>query len=109
MSQKKDISNMIDTSVKYNSDDIALLAEIEQWSFHSLRESDMNEFEKQKSLLQKSAKAHRTAKKLISLRVAQSDISKIKQMAEEQGIPYQTLLSAFIHKLANKKIELSLK
>jgi predicted DNA binding CopG/RHH family protein len=46
----------------------------------------------------------KTKKKSLNLRVFEEDIEKIKVRALEEGIPYQTLISAVIHKLAMKQI-----
>lgn len=40
-------------------------------------------------------------KKPVTVRLQQQDISRIKVMALERGIPYQTLLSSIIHQYAN--------
>jgi len=48
-------------------------------------------------------------KKIITIRLHTSDIDKIKQMASEEWIPYQTLISAIIHKVATWKVELNVK
>lgn len=48
-------------------------------------------------------------KKQVTFRLSVSDIEKIKKMAEQEGLPYQTLIWAIIHKIANKRIELVLK
>jgi len=37
-------------------------------------------------------------KKSISLRLRKYDLDKLKERAEQEGIPYQTLLSSIIHK-----------
>lgn len=48
-------------------------------------------------------------KKQVTFRLSVSDIEKIKKMAEQEGLPYQTLIWSIIHKIANKRIELVLK
>lgn len=40
-------------------------------------------------------------KKLISLRLYESDILKIKQIAKKEGLPYQTFIASQIHKIAD--------
>lgn len=54
-------------------------------------------------------KNYNDEKKQVTFRLSTSDIEKIKKMAENEWIPYQTLIWAIIHKIANKKIELILK
>ena len=109
MTHTLDITEMIDTSLDYDQEDKKMLKRMKNTSYTSLKDTQASDFAVQKKLLTEAAKSHRKTKKLISFRISESDINKIKSMAEEQGIPYQTLISAFIHKLANKKIELTLK
>lgn len=40
----------------------------------------------------------------VSLRLYKSDIEKLKLMAKEEGMPYQTLITSILHKVANKKL-----
>lgn len=39
-----------------------------------------------------------TKKRPVSLRLQEQDIQKVKAMAYEQGIPYQTLIGSIIHR-----------
>jgi predicted DNA binding CopG/RHH family protein len=43
-------------------------------------------------------------KKAITLRVRTSDIDKIKEKAEKEGLPYQTLISSVLHKYADNQL-----
>ena len=47
----------------------------------------------------------KTKKKSLNIRLFEDDIEKIKVQALEQGLPYQTLISSVIHKLALKQIK----
>lgn len=49
----------------------------------------------------KQAIKNKYDKKIISLRVANSDLNKIKAKALEQWLPYQTLINSIIHKYTN--------
>lgn len=44
----------------------------------------------------------------ISIRVFEQDIPKLKLIAKEEWMPYQTLITSLLHKFANKKIITSL-
>jgi predicted DNA binding CopG/RHH family protein len=48
---------------------------------------------------------HTLRKKPITVRVQERDIERIKAMALEQGIPYQTLVSSILHRYANGKLK----
>lgn len=88
--------------------------EKEKW-WYSLKNKDFSLFEKEKNrymnIAKDSIKIKRweDEKKQVTFRLSISDIEKIKKMAENEWIPYQTLIWAIIHKIANKKIELVLK
>ena len=37
----------------------------------------------------------------INIRLADDDISKLKSLAEQEGMPYQTLIGSILHKFVN--------
>lgn len=45
--------------------------------------------------------------KNINIRLSVKDLQRLKAQAVENGLPYQTLVSAVLHNFANKKIRLS--
>ncbi len=49
----------------------------------------------------------KTKKKSLNIRLFEDDIEKIKAIALEEGLPYQTLISSVIHKLALKQIKIA--
>lgn len=105
----QDLYDSIDKDIKYDKEDLEILEEIRNSNYISLEESDPEWFKKEIKKLQEAAKAYKQAKKLVSIRLANHDIEKVKKMAEEEWMPYQTLISAIVHKIANWKIELTLK
>lgn len=67
------------------------------------------ELEKEKNYYQEIASntiKKMTKKKSLNLRVFESDIPRIKSLALEKGLPYQTLLSSIIHQVATKQIKI---
>jgi len=42
--------------------------------------------------------------KAISLRIAESDLKKLKEKAENDGIPYQTLITTVLHKYITNQL-----
>ena len=60
-------------------------------------------FEEQKAYLQQLA-ANTLAKKRkrISISVPERDLMKLKKRAEEEGMPYQTLINSILHKYVNQ-------
>ena len=63
---------------------------------------DSGEFERNGSLEERSkvwkkAVKQTTKKKPVNLRLQEQDIQKVKALAFEQGVPYQTLIGSIIH------------
>ncbi|MBV9576339.1 MAG: hypothetical protein JO149_06920 [Gammaproteobacteria bacterium] len=59
------------------------------------------------SKLKAAAKEHlkkRSREKRISIRVFASDLERIKQIAEEEGLPYQTLVTSVLHKFSTGRL-----
>ena len=55
-----------------------------------------------KKMLQEAAKAHikKTKDKRVTIRIYGEDLERIKVMAEEEGLPYQTFITSVLHKLS---------
>lgn len=73
---------------------------IESGKYKSLPKKD---FEKEKDRFQKIA-ANTLKRKSINIRVIESDIEKIKAIAMEEGMPYQTFITSILHKVAIGKL-----
>ena len=59
------------------------------------------------SKLKSAAKEHvqkRNKEKRISIRVFASDLERIKEIAEEEGLPYQTLVTSVLHKFSTGRL-----
>ena len=63
--------------------------------------SKVSDLKKKKieSIIEKSSK-----KKVITLRLNENDLERIKSIAENEGIPYQTLISSILHKYINNRL-----
>ncbi len=57
-----------------------------------------------KHQLQSAVKIERAKKKAVNIRLFEADIVRFKQMAQNEGIPYQTLIASVLHKVANKTV-----
>ena len=44
------------------------------------------------------------AKKSISLRLQNNDLERLKRRADQEGLPYQTLLSSIVHKFVSDQL-----
>jgi predicted DNA binding CopG/RHH family protein len=82
------------------SAELKLIKKIESGNYKSLPKKD---FEKEKARFQKIA-ANTLKRKSINIRVIESDIEKIKAIAMEEGMPYQTFITSILHKLATGKL-----
>jgi predicted DNA binding CopG/RHH family protein len=83
----------------YNKDELELVKDIEKGNYKPLAKKD---FDKEKNRFQEMA-ANTLKRKSISIRVFESDIDKIKAIALEEGIPYQTFITSVIHKAVTGK------
>jgi len=79
--------------------------DVESGQYEPLAEDILDE--KKKFFKQVAIKTieKKTKKKSLNIRLFEDDIEKIKVIALEQGMPYQTLISSVIHKFALKQIK----
>jgi len=85
----------------------ALEKDVDSGSYKSLGKEEL---ESKKAFFKKVAIntiEKKTKKKSLNIRLFEDDIEKIKAIAFEQGLPYQTLISSVIHKLAQKQIKVA--
>lgn len=59
--------------------------------------SSVGDLDERKQFWQDALK-ETTKKRPVNLRLQEQDIQKVKAMAYEQGVPYQTLISSIIHR-----------
>lgn len=85
--------------------DNLVLDEEEQWI-----ENHLEEFvpvENQKEMREKLIEAAKNTmkeienKKMVTMRLEGNDISRIKEEAKNQGLPYQSLIGSILHKYLN--------
>ena len=89
-------------TTKYDEEELEILEHIESWKYKSIENKD-KELEKFSFL----AKENLSKRKTINIRPLESDIRKIKIMAIEKGLPYQTFINSVIHQVANEKIKIN--
>ena len=70
--------------------------------------SSINMLENEKKRFMQMAQHQINKKKAISIRLADTDIERMKAKSIEQGIPYQTLISTLVHQYVTGKIQLVL-
>ena len=81
--------------MKYEPDSNEKIIEEEAREYKPVSEKKKKKIE---SILGKSLK-----KKVITLRLNDSDLEQIKSIANNEGIPYQTLISSILHKYINNR------
>ena len=84
----------------YSAAELKLFKKIESGKGKTLPKKD---FVKEKNKLQKMA-ANTLKRKSINIRVIESDIEKIKAIALDKGMPYQTFITSILHKVATGKL-----
>lgn len=88
------------------TDELRIIEDVENGKYHSL---DGNEFDPMVAML-KTATSNTieklTKKKAINIRLLESDIIRLKSMALNEGMPYQTYISHMIHKLTTGALKI---
>jgi len=84
----------------YSAAELKLIKKVESGKLKSLSKKD---FEKEKAKFEKIA-ANTLKRKSINIRIIESDIDKLKAIALDEGMPYQTYITSILHKVAIGKI-----
>lgn len=90
----------------YSKEELDFFNTIEKWDYIPLNEQDLKSEIKYTSNVAKNTIKKMTRKRSLNLRVFEDDITKIKVLALEKGIPYQTLISSLIHQFATDKVKI---
>ena len=92
-------------TVKNNGFDAPFFDEEEKHLIEQVEQSAVPSLLSQKTLEKWSLAADKTSKrKPITIRVQERDIMRLKSIASRQGIPYQTLISSVIHRIASGEL-----
>jgi len=76
-----------------------------------LKEFEAGEFKKVKNARREAARYQQYAKHTLSkprninIRLSDGDLQKIKALAAEKGLPYQTFISSLLHQYSTRKTE----
>lgn len=82
-----------------NDEDLALINSVELGEWQR-----MNNFAEMKKALMKAATETAIKDTRINIRMAKRDVTAIKSIAMEQGVPYQTLIASNLHKYASGQV-----
>lgn len=83
---------MADLKEQLSEEELKIAAAYEHGEYRSV--GDLEE----RKQFWKDALKETTKKRPVNLRLQEQDLRKVKAMAYEQGIPYQTLISSIIHR-----------
>jgi len=72
-----------------------LLEELHQWNFKPVENQ-----EEEKEKIKHYFKTSKEQRKAIHIKPSASDIFKIKVLASEKGMPYQTFINSALHQIA---------
>ncbi len=89
-------------------EELEILKDIENNKYISLKQKDKKKFQNEKNnfeLIANNTIQKMTKKKPYTLKLFENDINKIKIMALEKGLPYQTFIASILHQVANKQIK----
>ncbi len=84
---------MTNNKGKLNAEEKDILNSYEKGEWKSLK--NINQ---EKSKAKKAATDYLRKDMRINIRISSSDLTRIKQMAAYEGLPYQTLISSILHK-----------
>ncbi|MCX7121385.1 MAG: hypothetical protein NTZ67_06385 [Gammaproteobacteria bacterium] len=76
-----------------------IVEEFEKGNFFSV--SDVDE---QMQLAKQAAKNYVKRDSRVNVRISTADLNKVRKIADEEGLPYQTLLSSIIHKFISGRL-----
>lgn len=96
MRKKKDVFD-----VQLDAEEKEMLASLENGEWKPVPKIK----EMRKNVQQAAANyLRRTKEKRISIRVFREDLERLKAYAEEEGLPYQTLVTSILHKYTTGKL-----
>jgi len=99
---------MNNLNYELDKEELQILEDIENSNYISLKDTKSQEFKKKMNNSKIAATNtidRLTKKKTYTMKLIENDVEKIKGMALEKGLPYQTFIASLIHQIASKQIE----
>jgi len=78
---------------------------LEKGEYKSLSPEEKEEFTRK---AEEEAREFMKRKKSVSIRLAEFDLKRLKQRAEELGLPYQTIISLLVRKYVRNELKVEL-
>lgn len=85
-------------NLKLSKEEKEILKAFEAGEFRSIRN-----FKQEKKHFQQYARNTLSKPRNINIRISDRDLQRIKAIAAEKGLPYQTLISSLLHQYSSKK------
>jgi predicted DNA binding CopG/RHH family protein len=85
--------------MKLTEEERALLESVERGDWRTVRG-----LAKEKSRYEAAARATLRKDKRVNIRMTERDLVRFKKKAEEEGLPYQTLISSVLHKYISGRL-----
>ena len=82
-------------NLKLNEEEQELLSSFEKGEWVRVKN-----FDREVKTLEKAANNFMKKNARINIRVSQYDLDRIKRIAVDEGLPYQTLIASLLHKFA---------
>lgn len=85
-------------NIKFTKEEKEILKAVESGEFKSVKNVSQ-----EKKRFQQYARNTLSKPRNINIRVSDRDLQKIKALAAEKGLPYQTFISSLLHQLSNER------
>ena len=85
-------------NIKLNKEEKRIAEDFEAGHFKRVKG-----IEKEKARYQQVAKQTLSKPRSINIRLSERDIQRIKALAAEKGLPYQTLISSLLHQYSRRE------
>ncbi|MGZ8546540.1 MAG: hypothetical protein ACXW33_10070 [Sulfuricurvum sp.] len=95
------------TKTIYTDEELAIVEAVENDEYVSLPKDEFEILKKSLKTAATETIKQRSKRKAISIRLFEDDINKLKAMALNEGIPYQTYITHVIHKVTTGQMRVS--
>ena len=95
------------TKTIYTDEELAIVEAVENDEYVSLPKDEFEILKKSLTTAATETIKQRSKRKAISIRLLEDDINKLKAMALNEGIPYQTYITHVIHKVTTGQMRVS--
>lgn len=95
------------TKTIYTDEELAIVEAVENGEYVSLPKDEFETLKKSLKIAAAKTIKQRSKRKAISIRLLEDDITKLKAMALNEGIPYQTYITHVIHKITTGQVKVS--